>query len=211
MRELRVLVSPRVHVHRLAQESAWVGHAVRSLGDGSRWRGISDMCELSMLMRTWVLAATTAGTTSTWAALLLLLLSLRALLLLRLLGALLLLAEGRVGTLAPNRTELVRVRALTTMTALTLLPMQNCSLSDIRDATRLVCCCCCCCYYSMPNRCYSRHFIRGGTLTFIFFTVPCNPNKYRFEPVSRPRWKITGFYQPFKSLSSIRRREKKVR
>ena len=139
MRELRVLVSPRVHVHRLAQESAWVGHAVRSLGDGSRWRGVSDMCELSMLMRTWVLAATTAGTTSTWAALLLLLLSLRALLLLllRLLGALLLLAEGRVGTLAPNRTELVRVRALTTMTALTLLPLQNCSLSDIRDGDRL--------------------------------------------------------------------------
>ena len=85
MRELRVLVSPCVYVHRLAQESAWVGHAVRSLGDGSRWRSVSDMCELSMLMRTWVLAATTAGTTSTWAALLLLLLSLRALLLLLLL------------------------------------------------------------------------------------------------------------------------------
>ena len=131
MRELRVLVSPRVHVHRLAQESAWVGHAVRSLGDGSRWRGVSNMCELSMLMRTWLLATTTTRTSSTRTALLLLL-SLRTLLL-RLLGALLLLAEGRVRTLALNRTQLVRIGTRTTLMALMLLPLQDSSLADVGE------------------------------------------------------------------------------
>ena len=101
MREGRVLVFPVVLVHRLAQKGAWVDHGGRALGDGGE-RSVSDMCELSMLMRTWLLATTTTRTSSTRTALLLLL-SLRTLLL-RLLGALLLLAEGRVRTLALNRT-----------------------------------------------------------------------------------------------------------
>ena len=101
MRELRVLVSPRVHVHRLAQESAWVDYGGRALGDSGE-HSVSDMCELSVLVRTWLLATTTTRTASTRTALLLLLFL--GTLLLWLLGALLLLAEGRVRTLALNRT-----------------------------------------------------------------------------------------------------------
>ena len=101
MREGRVLVFPVVLVYRLAQKGAWVNHGGRALGDSGKC-SVSDMCELSMLVRTWLLATTTTRTSSTRTALLLLL-SLRTLLL-RLLGALLLLAEGRVRTLALNRT-----------------------------------------------------------------------------------------------------------
>ena len=62
------------------------------------------------------------------------------------------------------------------------------AIVSLTDATRLVCCCCCC--YSMPNRCCIISILvtlfEAVTLTFIFFTVPCNPKQIHLRTSHGP-------------------------
>ena len=138
-RERRVLVVPGVLAHWLAQEGARVVLAGWTLRDRC---GVSQIGEVRMLvlMRTLRRASTTTATMRTRAArAVVLLLPLRALLLLLLsLRTLLLLAEGRVGTLALDGADLVSVRTLSaTLATMALLPLEDDGLTHVRESDRL--------------------------------------------------------------------------